>query len=779
MGKFGLGQPVPRTEDPRLLTGRGRYVADVSLPGQAVALLLRSPHAHADINGIDTRDAAAAPGVLAVYTGADIAADGLGDIPCMVSVKDAAGRALPRPGRRLLARDRVRFVGEPIAMVVADSLAAARDAVEQIAVDYHPLPALVTMNDALAADAPVLWPEARSNVAHFWQAGDPDAVDAAMERAAHVVRAEIVNQRVVPCAMEPRGDVGVYDEAAGRYTLYTGNQGAHLIKQMLAEHTLKAQADAIRVVVQDVGGGFGSKIFHYPENALVLWAARKLKRPVKWVGERGEAFIGDTHGRDQRNRAELALDADGRITALRVATTANLGAYLNCFAPVIPSQMTGRMLSGVYAIPAIHATCRCVYTNTLPVDAYRGAGRPEATYLIERLMDMAARQLAIAPDEIRRRNFIRPEQMPFTTASGATYDSGDFRRNMEDAMAAADWAGMAARRNEAGARGRLRGIGMSTYIEICGFDAERASIRFANDGAVDVLIGTQSTGQGHETAYAQIVADWLGIPIEAVRVVQGDTDRIATGEGTGGSRSLPVGGPAIRNAVDAVIARGRTLASHLLQAEAASVRFADGRFVVEGSERGIGIIELAAAARHAENLPPGEAEAGLDADGDFAIEASTFPNGCHICEVEVDPETGAVEVVAYHVTDDFGTIVNPKLLAGQVHGGVVQGIGQALFEQALYEPDSGQLLSGSFADYPLPRAGDVPPFGLAFNVVPCTTNPLGIKGAGEAGTIGACPAVINAILDALAPLGVKHLDMPATPEKIWRAIRAAASPPTL
>jgi carbon-monoxide dehydrogenase large subunit len=770
MGKFGLGQPVLRREDPRLLTGRGRYAADVSLPGQAHAAILRSPHAHAALAAIDTRAAAAVPGVLAVWTAADAAADGLGDIPNLFAVHDRAGLPLARPGRRLLARDRVRFVGEPVALVVAETLNQAKEALDRIEVDYAPLPVVASLEDAAAAGAPQVWDEAPGNLALFWQHGDAAACDAAFARAAHVVRLDLINQRLAPSAMEPRAAVGVFDAASGRYTLHASSQGAHLVKAQLAASTLNVAAEAVRVRVGDVGGGFGTKVFHYPEDALVLWAARKLARPVKWVGERWEAFVGDTHGRDQRNHVEAAFTDDGRFLALRVTSRANLGAYLNCFAALIPTQMTGCMLSGVYAIPIIRATCEGFYTNTVPVDAYRGAGRPEATYMLERLMDAASRQLVLPREEIRRRNFIGPGQMPYRTAAGPTYDSGDFAGTMDEAMAAAGWAGFADRRALAQARGMLRGIGMSTYVEICGFAAETATLRFARDGGVELLIGTQSTGQGHETAYAQIVADGLGIDIDRVRVVQGDTDRIATGEGTSGSRSLPVGGPATRRAVEAAVARGKAFAAHLLQASPAEIRFADGRFVVADSDRGIGIAELAAAAMDPENLPPGETVPGLDAEGAYAIEAPTFPNGCHIAEVEVDAETGAVAVVAYTVVDDFGTIVNPLLLKGQVQGGIVQGIGQALLEEAWYDPETGQLLTGGFVDYALPRAADVPALAISFRPIACRTNPLGIKGAGEAGTIGACPAVINAVLDALAPLGVEHLDMPATAEKIWRAI---------
>ncbi|TVR96958.1 MAG: xanthine dehydrogenase family protein molybdopterin-binding subunit [Rhodospirillales bacterium] len=771
MQRFGLGQPVRRSEDPRLLTGRGRYAADVRLPGEARAVVLRSPHAHARIRAIDTTRALAMPGVLAVLTGADVAADGLGEVPCSIRVNGRDGQRMPRPGRPLLAAERVRYVGDGVALVVAETLATAVDAAERIDVDYDPLPAVATIEAAVADGAPPVWDAVPDNRAFFWQRGDGDAVAAALAGADRIVSLALANNRVVPCAMEPRAAVGAFDAATGRYTLYTSSQSPHGVKKGLSAHTLNVPEEMVHVIVGDVGGGFGTKIFHYPEEALVLWAARRIGRPVKWVGDRSEAFLADTHGRDQRNRLTAGFTADGRLLALKVESFANMGAYLNCFGPAIPTEMTGCMLSGVYALPALHAVCEGVYTNTTPVDAYRGAGRPEASYMLERLMDAAARELGLTPDAIRRLNFITPDRMPYRTVTGPVYDSGDFGRRLDAALAKADWAGAAGRKREAAARGSLRGIGLSSYVEICGFQGEDATIRFA-DGGIEVLVGTQSTGQGHETAYAQIVAETLGVPFDAVTVVQGDTDRIRTGLGTSGSRSLPVGGPAVKRAAEAVIARGRGFAAHLLQADAGEVRFAEGRFETAGG-RGIDLMALAEAATDPANLPPGETVAVLDATARFDLEASTFPNGCHVCEVEVDPETGRVTVVRYTVVDDFGTVVNPLLLAGQVHGGIAQGIGQALMEFTAYDPDSAQLLTASFVDYALPRAADLPAFDIAFDGIPCTTNPLGIKGAGEAGTIGACPAVINAVIDALAPLGVTHIDMPATPEAVWRTIRAA------
>jgi len=775
MGMFGAGQPVPRTEDPRLLSGRGRYTADISLPGEAHAVFLRSPHAHAEIVGIDVEAAREVPGVLAVYTGADTAANGLGDIPCLIDVSDRDGKRLPSPGRPLIAKERVRFVGDTVAMIVADSRAAALDAADAVFVDYEPFDAVATIDDAIAEDAPQLWNDAPGNRAFFWRHGDLEATEDAFQEADRVVSLDLINNRVAACPMEPRAVVGTFED--GRYTLYTPSQGAHLIQRMIAEHTLKVPKDAVRVIVPDVGGAFGAKIYHYAEEALALWASRRLERPVKWVAERADAFIADVHGRDHKAHAEAALDPDGRILALRVHWYANMGAYLNCFGPFVSSETVGRMLTGAYAIPAMSAIAEGVYTNSVPVDAYRGAGRPEAAYMIERIIDAAAREIGLPVDEMRRRNLIRAEQMPFATAAGRTYDSGDFLRNMEDAMAAADWPGFESRRAEARNRGTLRGIGLSVYVEACdGGAAEEAMLRVESSGNVELLIGTQSGGHGHETAYAQLIADGLDVPMDRIRVVQGDTDRIPYGGGTGGSRSLPVGGPAVLEAVDAVIARGKSLAARLLQASEDDIIFMDGLFLVSGTERGIGLADLAAAAAEPENRPADDAPPGLGATARYAPDAATYPNGCHVCEVEIDPETGHVTIVNYRAVDDFGMVVNPLLLAGQVHGGVVQGIGQALLEEAVYDRETGQLMTGTFLDYALPRAGDVPAIEVTYNNVPCTTNPMGIKGAGEAGTIAACPAVMNAVIDALAPLGVRQLDMPATAEKIWRAIRAAPIP---
>ena len=782
MNKFAVGQPYRRTEDPRLLTGSGRYVADIALPGEAHAVIVRSPHAHARINAIDTARAARAPGVLAVYTGAEAAADGLGDLPCVVDVVDRQGKAALKPLRPVLARERVRFVGDNVAMVVAETVDAAKDAAERLAVDYQILPAVTGTARALEADAPCLHEGAPGNLAFHWETGDAAAVDAAFARAARIVRLDVVNNRVVPNPMEPRAVLGNFDAASGRYLLYTPSQKPHYIRDLLAEHTLKAAPEDIRVITPDVGGAFGTKLFHYAEEVLVLWASRKLGRPVKWVGERAESFLCDTHGRDHESRAALALDADGRFLALRVRTTAAMGAYLNTFAPFVATDAGAAMLAGAYATPAIHVTVEGSYTNTVPVDAYRGAGRPEAIYLLERLVDAAARQCGLAPDEIRRRNFISTTDMPYETPLGKVYDSGEFARNMDDAMVLAGWESFARRLEVARKRGRLRGIGLAIYIESCGGGSEEeATIEFAPDGTVDVLVGTQSGGHGHETAYAQIAADGLGVPFASIRVFQGDTDRVPFGGGTGGSRSIPIGGAAVAATAAAVVAKAKGIAAHLLQASSTDIEFSAGRFSVAADGRALTIAEVAAAARHPDNVAEPGMEQGMESGMEPGLWArarhdakvQTFPNGCHVCEVEIDPDTGALEIVGYVVVDDFGNMINPLLVGGQIHGGVVQGVGQALLEGVVYDAASGQLLNASFMDYAMPRAGDVPAIDVTYNPVPCKTNPLGVKGAGEAGAIGAPPAVINAVVDALAPLGVHHIDMPATPEKIWRAIRQA------
>ena len=763
MGRFGAGQPARRVEDRRFLTGAGRYTSDIDLAGQAAAVMVRSAHAHARVLGVDTAAAARASGVVGVFTAADLAADRLGDIPALFAATSRDGSPMRAPRRPVLAADHVAHAGEAVAMVVAETAAQARDAAELVLVDYAPLQAVATGEAALRPGAPEIWPGIAGNLCFDWEMGDETAVAAAFAAAARVVSLRLVNNRVIPTAMEPRSAIGDYDAQADRLTLYTGTQNAHSLRDWLCRDVLHLPRERLRVVAPDVGGGFGMRIFLFPEHALVLWAARRLRRPVRWVGERSESFLADTHGRDHLTEAALALGADGRILAVRADTIANLGAYVSQFGAFIPTQAGSGMLTGVYRIPALHVRVRGALTNTAPVDAYRGAGRPEAAYVIERLVDAAAREMGLAPDEMRRRNFIPPDAMPFRTAGGKTYDSGDFARNMADAMARADWAGFPARRKAAAQAGRWRGIGMATYIEACGGGPdEGADLCVDEGGGVTLLIGTQSSGQGHETAYAQMVADALGVAIERVRMVQGDTDRVDDGRGTGGSRSLPVGGGAVAAAAEALLARTRGLAAQVLGAAEDQLDYAAGAWRLRDSNRFLDLGELARAA----------GPAGLSAAARFQPPAATYPNGCHICEVEIDPETGAVAVLRYTIVDDFGVVLNPLLLEGQVQGGTAQGIGQALLEGAVYDDDSARLLTGSLLDYALPRAAFLPSFDFATNEIPCRTHPLGVKGAGEAGSIGAPPAVINAVIDALAPLGIRHIDMPATPLRIWRLIQS-------
>jgi carbon-monoxide dehydrogenase large subunit len=773
MKQFGIGQPVRRVEDRRFITGRGSYLDDLSLPRQAWAFMLRSPHAHARIRGIDTSAAIGAPGVLAVYTGEDLARDGIGTIPCLSALTNRDGSPCVMPPRPAIARDRVRHVGDTVALVVAESLAAARDAAELVAVDYEPRPAAVDTAHALEAGQPLVWDEAPRNLCFDWEVGDGAAIKRTMAGARHRIALELVNNRVIVNSMEPRGALGEYDPGEDSYTLWSSTQGSHFLRNLLAESIFKIPENRIRVVTRDVGGGFGMKLFLYPEHVLVLWAAKKLGRPVKWLPDRSDAFMTDTQGRDNITRLELALDDKLRFLGLDVEILANMGAYLSNFAPEIPTISGAVMHSGVYAIPTIHVGVKGIFTNTVPVDAYRGAGRPEAAYAIERLIDYAARRVGVAPQELRRRNFIKPEAMPYSTPLGLNYDSGEFARNMDQALAAADLAGFPARRTAARARGRWRGLGHAVYVEQSGFPPDEfAELRFDQSGTLTILMGTQSSGQGHQTAYTQLAVERLGVAPDKVRVLQGDTAAVSFGRGTGGSRSLPVGGASLAQAADKLIAKGRRIAAHLFEAADADVEFADGVYTVTGTDRRLGIEEVARAAFNPAQQAPG-VEPGFDETGHFAPPQPTFPNGCHVCEVEIEPETGHIEIQRYLVVDDFGTVINPLLLRGQVQGGVAQGVGQAMLERTVFDVESGQLVTGSFTDYALPRADDLPAIEFAYNVVPCRTNPLGVKGAGEAGAIGAPPALVNAVVDGLAELGIEHLDMPLTPERLWQAIRAA------
>jgi aerobic carbon-monoxide dehydrogenase large subunit len=772
MKQFGIGQPVRRVEDRRFITGHGNYVDDIQLPRQTYAFMLRSPHAHASIAAIDAAAALSVPGVLAVFTGEDLARDGIGPIPCLSALTNRDGSPSVLPPHPAIARGRLRHVGDTVAMVVAENAAAARDAAELIAIDYEPLPASIDTAHALDPGQPQVWDEAPGNLCFDWEVGDRSGVERTLAGARHRISLELVNNRIVVNSMEPRGAIGEYDPGEDSYTLWSSTQGSHFVRNLLADSVFKIPENRIRVVTRDVGGGFGMKLFLYPEHILVLWAAKKVGRPVKWTPDRADAFMTDTQGRDNVTRLELALDDELRFQALDVGLIANMGAYLSNFAPEIPTASGAVMHSGVYAIPAIHVGVKGVFTNTVPVDAYRGAGRPEAAYAIERLVDYAARQLALPPEELRRRNFIKPEAMPYQTALGLNYDSGEFARNLDQALAAADLAGFPGRRNEARAR-RYRGLGHAVYIEQSGFPPDEfAELRFDQSGSLMILMGTQSSGQGHQTAYTQLAAERLGIDPDKVRVLQGDTAAISFGRGTGGSRSIPVGGASLVQAADKLIAKGRRIAAHLFEAAEADVEFADGVFSVSGTDRRLGIEEVARAAFDPARQAPG-VEPGFDESGHFTPPQPTFPNGCHVCEVEIEPDTGHIDILRYLVVDDFGTVINPLLLAGQVQGGVAQGVGQAMLERTVFDPETGQLLTGSLTDYCIARAEDLPAIEFAYNIVPCRTNPLGVKGAGEAGAIGAPPALVNAVVDALAELGIEHLDMPLTPERVWQAIQAA------
>jgi len=775
MGEFGVGQSIERVEDQRLLTGQGRYTDDIRFDDQLVMVLVRSPHAHACIERIDAEAARAADGVHAVYTIEDLDAAGVNDIPCRVGTRNKDGSESARPGHPVLARGRVRHVGDPVAAVVAETLAQAMDAAEQVEVDYAMLDPVVDAARATDDDAPQLHDEAPGNLALHWAMGDEAATGQAFDAAAHVTRVDMVNNRVVSNPMETRGAIGRYDTARERYELYTGSQSSHRLRDQIAELIFGVDPKRVRVITPDVGGGFGTKMFLYAEQVLVLYAAKALGRPVKWMSTRGEAFQTDAQGRDHVATMELAFDADHRMIGARLRTTANMGAYLSGASLYVPTGAMAETLCGPYRIPTISAEVRCVFTNTVPVDAYRGAGRPEASYFLERTVDAAARELGLDPTELRRRNFIRPDEMPWRSPAGANYDSGEFERLMDRALALADYAGRDARRAEALRHGRLRGVGFSTYVEACGsIGAEEAQLTVDDDGGVQLVVGTQTNGQGHQTAYGQLLADRLGIEPAQVRFHQGDTDIAAAGGGTGGSRSLLMGGGATHRAADLVIEKARRIASHTLEVAQEDLEYDAGRFTIAGTDRSATLPELARAAREREDLPE-DLRGPLAATGQYqAPEVKTYPNGCHVCELEIDRDTGRIAILRYVVVDDFGVLINPRLVRGQVHGGIAQGIGQALLEHTVYDADSGQLVTGSYMDYTMPRADDLPEIELEFVEVPCRSNPLGVKGAGEAGAIGAPPAVINALVDALAPFGVRHVDMPATSEGIWRLVRSAA-----
>jgi carbon-monoxide dehydrogenase large subunit len=761
MAKFGIGDSVRRLEDPRLLTGGGRYTDDTKLSQPATRMyVLRSPHAHADIKNIDVAAAKKAPGVLAVFTGVDVETEGFGDVPCLVPLDNRDGTPRADTSRPMLAKGRVRHVGDPVALVVAETLEQAKDAAELIEVDYTPRPHTVGTYESAQPGAPLVHDHIKDNVAFDWAMGDEAATTAAFRKADRVVTLNLVNQRLVVNSMEPRGAICEYDPADDRSTLWVSSQGVHMIRPVVADMILKIGSAKLRVRTGDVGGGFGMKIFVHPEYPMVVWASRALKRTVKWIPDRQEAFQSDVQGRDHVSVAEMALDKECRFLGCRITTYAALGAYLNHFSVFIPTLAGSSMLNGLYQTPAVYVHVKGVMTNTVPTDAYRGAGRPEAAYLVERFVDHIAREVGLSPDELRARNFIKPNQLPFKTALGDTYDSGDFDTVMRKSMEKADWKGFAARRAQSEKAGKWRGIGMATYVEKCsGGGPETIKAKFNDDATITLYTGNQTNGQGHETALRQIASAKFGIDADRIQLVQGDSDVVPEGF-TGGSRTIAINGNATIAVADKIIAKGMPLAANLLEASAADIDYKDGAFQIVGTDRSVSLFDVA------------KANAGaLDDEFTRTPEADTYPNGCHICELEVDPETATIEIKNYTVVDDFGMALNPLLLQGQVHGGIGQGVGQALTECTIYDKDSGQLMSGSFMDYAFPRADIVPHVKFDLHNSPCKTNPLGVKGAGEAGAIGAPPSVINAIVSAIHPhTGVTHVDMPVTAASLWSAI---------
>ena len=787
----GIGASLRRKEDFRFLRGRGAYTDDFNRQGQLHAWILRSPHAHARLTSVDTAAAAKMPGVVAVFTGADMAKDNIGGLPCGWQIHNKDGSPMAEPAHPVLAADKVRHVGDPIAVAIAATREQARDAAEAIAVSYDVLPAVANTLDAVKPGAPAVHDGVGGNLCYDWHIGDKAVLDAAFAQAAKIVSLDMVNNRLIPNAMEPRAALGEFDPTTGDYTLHTTSQNPHVIRLLMGANVLHIPESKLRVVAPDVGGGFGSKIYHYAEEAIVTWSAGKLGRPVKWTADRSESFMSDAHGRDHVSNAQLALDANGKILGLKVHTYANMGAYLSTFAPCVPTYLYATLLAGTYTTPVIYCEVKAVFTNTVPVDAYRGAGRPEATFLLERLMDVAAQETGIDRVELRRRNFIQPDQFPYQTPVALQYDSGNYQATLDQALVTADWAGFESRRAEAAKRGKLRGIGISTYLEACGIAPsavvgslgaraglyEVGTIRVHPTGSVTVLTGAHSHGQGHETTFAQLVADKLGVPTAQVDIVHGDTAKVPFGMGTYGSRSLAVGGSAMMKAMDKIIAKGKRIAAHLMEASVDDIEFDRGTFRVAGTDKTKALVDISVAAYVPHNYPIEELEPGLEETAFYDPKNFTYPGGCHIAEVEICPETGKVSMVNFTAVDDVGRVINPMIVEGQVQGGIAQGIGQALLETCVYDAD-GQLLSGSMMDYTMPRADDLAPVSVATHTTLCTHNPLGVKGCGEVGAIGSPPAVINAVVDALRDYGVRSLDMPATPAKMWQIInggrRAAA-----
>ncbi|BCH16307.1 MULTISPECIES: xanthine dehydrogenase family protein molybdopterin-binding subunit [unclassified Mesorhizobium] len=779
MGIEGVGARVARKEDKRFITGAGRYVDDMVVPGMKHAAFVRSPHAHAQIRKIDVAKAQAMPGVIGVLTGKELKADGIGNIICGWMIHSKDGSPMKMGAWSPLAFDRVRYVGDAVVVVVAETKGQARDAAEAVDISYEELKAVVDAPKALERSAPQIHPEADGNLIFDWELGDSTATNAAIKAAAHITRMKIVNNRLVPNAMEPRAALGYYDKAEDHYTCWTTSQNPHLARLVMSAFYNVAPENKLRVIAPDVGGGFGSKIYIYPEEIICLWASKKTGVPVKWVADRTESFLTDAHGRDHVSTVEMAFDKDNRITGLKVDTIANLGAYMSLFSSCVPTYLYATLLSGQYDIPAIHANVRAVYTNTAPVDAYRGAGRPEATYLLERTMETAARELGVSPAELRRKNFITA--FPHQTPVIMNYDAGDYAASLDAAMKAADYAGFDQRKAAAAERGKLRGIGMSCYIEACGLAPsaavgslgagvglwESAEVRVNAAGTIEVLTGSHSHGQGHETTFAQLVNQRFGVPIDSVSIVHGDTDKVQMGMGTYGSRSGAVGMSAVAKALDKVEAKAKKIAAHLLEADEGDIVIENGALKVAGTDKQVPWFQMALAAYTAHNLPGGM-EPGLKETSFYDPSNFTFPAGCYVCEVEIDPDTGVTEIVQFVAADDFGNIINPMIVEGQVHGGIAQGIGQALLEGTRYDA-SGQLLTASYMDYTMPRADDLPSFVVSTSNTPCPGNPLGIKGCGEAGAIGSPPAVINAITDAI---GITDIAMPASPSTVWAAIRA-------